>query len=121
MANPQTLKVTRQTSLVVALQFINLELGITNSTLARTYGLRRATLEEIVNKGIDLPRKHDMYMRVFIRVLNDKRRQQLVTNNNPGLVVKIKDLVYDLMLIEYGLPTDAEIRAFERFNKYGVR
>lgn len=122
MANPQTLQFTEQNALVVALKFINRELRITNSALARTYGLRRATLEDIANKGIYLSRYHKKYMRIFIKVINGKKRQmQLLTNNNAIVVMKIKDLFYDLMLIENGIPTDSEINVYERIQKYVVR
>ncbi len=121
MANPQTLRFTNQNALMVALNFINEELEITNSTLARTYGLRRATLEDIANKGIDLPRCHKKYMGVFIRVLNNKRRQLILIDRESPKIVKIKDIMYDLQLIDYGIPTDAEIKAFELAKKYGVR
>ena len=110
MANSNTgeLKVTRQKALTMALRFMLYNFkNITITQLEKEHGLARKTLYRILD-GNDLPRCTDVYMRVFVRIINDRRRSAL-TMGMSDLIDDINHLFRDLMLVQYGVPTDREI------------
>ena len=114
MANSNTgeLKVTRQKALTMALKFITTRFkNITIPQLESEYGLSHTTLYRIRDKKA-VSKSTEHYMRVFVRIISTKRHYAQLTGNDQ-LVTHIDHLLRDLMLVQNGVPTDAEIRLYE--------
>ncbi len=121
MANSTTseLKVTRQKALTLALRFmLKMFKNVTISQLEKEHRLSRKTLYRILNEE-EIPRCSDDYMCVFVCILNAKRRSAQLMGNHK-LEEDIDHLLRDLMLVQYGVPTDDEILHFEHQQKIGV-
>lgn len=111
MANSNTseLQVTQLKAPTMALKFITTRFKNINITqLEEEYGLSRTTLYRI-RKNKAIPNSHDFYMRVFVRIISDKRRTAQLTRNE-RLVLHIDHVLRDLTLVQNGVPTDAERR-----------
>lgn len=111
MANSNTseLQVTQLKAPTMALKFLldNFE-SITLKQLETEHRLNRSTLYRI-HDGEAIPRSYDDYMQVFVSILYAKRRLALLTRNRKQRRA-IDRLLRDLTLVQYGLPTDGEIR-----------
>ncbi len=114
-ATSQTKKSSEQLPLTFALNFINRTLCINELCLESRYGLCRRTLTRI--RGGKSPcRQQDKYMFVFVKLLNDERRRYHALYSehgrepDRGMEQSIDKTMRDLLLIQYNLPTDDEIR-----------
>lgn len=117
MLNPNAImaiqkKPTDQKPLTMALKFINEKLHIKDLYLENKYMLSHKTLWKIKN-GYDIPRSHKAYMRVFLGILNEKRKEceiaseykerPIYAEKNRVLADSIKDLLLNILLSEYAL------------------
>jgi len=120
MTNKQ-LKFSQQNALQMALDFVNNTLSITDSVLARKYGVTRSTLANI-RKGTILTRSYEKYLQILVRVLVGRMRSEqhalLLAKEQEN--EKIVKLLADMMMVHCSIPTDAEIRRFELHRKYDV-
>lgn len=111
MANSNTseLTVTRQKAPTMALKFLldNFE-SITLTQLEKEHRLNRSTLYRI-SGGEAIPRGYEAYMHVFVSILYAKRRLALLTRNRKQRRA-IDRLLRDMTLVQYGMPTDEELR-----------
>lgn len=113
MANSNTseLQVTQLKAPTLALKFITTRFKNINITqLEKEYGLSHSTLDRI-RKNKAVPNSHDYYIRVFVRII-DAKRQSAQISGNDRLVQHIDHVLRDLMLVQNGIPTDAERRLY---------
>lgn len=102
------LQVSRQNVLTMTLRFLldNFN-NITVTQLEKEYGFPRKNLYRFLH-GKSYPRYIDDYMRVFVRILNERRKAALVSGQS-DLVASIDHQLRDITLVHYGVPIDDEM------------